>query len=608
MRSHIRTEVLGSMRDAVGSVRAIAYFFASPRVEISLITSLVAVVFVAVVLHGTLGRPYSQWFVYETNWFLTSQALLAASLVCALYVRWPWKRHQAGSNIVRGGLLIALAGSFVNSWSGIEGPIFLREGESTDHFAAVGQFQITASWADRPQEPPYVFMFESGPADWNGSTALDIGAIDGMSARVLNYYQQGRVIETWCADERGVGGPLVRFELEGNGDGKVGHVLTDQDFGAEVFVGPIALRLQRATSKAMLADFLQPLNRELSGQGYLTMYYEDDVQQIAVDEHVGKTIEVGNSGVSVELVHYLPDAKLDRAGKFQAQSAEPRNPLVELLVHVPNEKKPFRQVAFAKSPLLNLDGVYERVCPVKFVYQHPKIKPTSAIEFLQDDDNLYCRSTDGREFQSHGEVTTGSRLKVPGGFTLLVSEYLPHARRQISFKSAEKDEGDSEALAPAAEVEIAVGGITERRWFQRNHPEFQRQSIATPDGELHVQFGDVQVPLGFSLRLLDCYSSHDRNATGASTVQLVDADLKADAQKEINTRQPLEHNGVVFYQSAVREAGHGKQASVFRVVYNPGRPLKTVGGWSFSLGILAMFAIRAYWSIGLRRQWHQTGF
>jgi hypothetical protein len=594
--------MVGSMRTTAGRLRAIACFFALPRVEIPLIAGLAAVIFIAIVLQGMHGRPHGQWFVYRTSWFLTLQILLAGSLVCALWVRWPWKWHQAGSTLVRGGLLIVLAGAIVNYWGGVEGTILLREGESTDQLALSGQFQITASWADRPQEPPYVFMFESGPVDWYGKTELDIGAVDGMSARVLNYYQQGQVVETWCADDRAVGGPLVRFELEGNGDDSVGYFLTDQDFGAEVFVGPIALRLQRATSKAMLADFLQPQNRELSGQGCLTMYYEDHIQQIAVDEHVGKTIEVGDSGVSVELVHYLPDAKLDRAGKFQAQSAEPRNPLVELLVHVPNENKPFRQVAFAKSPLLNLDGVYERVCPVKFVYQHPRIKPSAAIEFLENDGKLYCRTTDGREYESHGELTTGSRIKIPGGFTLLVSEYLPQARRQVSFKSAEK-RGGTETLEPAAEVEIAAGGITERRWLQRNHLEFQRQSIATPNGVLHVHFGDAQLSLGFSLRLIDCYGSDERNAAGASLVQLVNDDLKTDVQKEITTRQPLEYNGFVFCQFATREGGHGKQASVLRVAYNPGSRLKTIGGWTLALGVLTMCVMRPYWSIDLRRQW-----
>jgi hypothetical protein len=79
--------------------------------------------------------------------------------------------------------------------------------------------------------------------------------------------------------------------------------------------------------------------------------------------------------------------------------------------------------------------------------------------------------------------------------------------------------------------------------------------------------------------------------------------LKTDVQKEITTRQPLEYNGFVFYQLATREAAHGKQASVLRVVYNPGSRLKSVGGWTLALGVFTMCVMRPYWSIDLRRQW-----
>jgi hypothetical protein len=97
--------------------------------------------------------------------------------------------------------------------------------------------------------------------------------------------------------------------------------------------------------------------------------YCQDIQRARSTK--GERPQVGH--VAVELVHYLADAKLDSTGQFQPLGEEPRNPLVELRVHMPGENEPFRQVAFAKSPLLNLDGVYERVCPVKFVYQHPKM-------------------------------------------------------------------------------------------------------------------------------------------------------------------------------------------------------------------------------------------
>ena len=114
---------------------------------------------------------------------------------------------------------------------------------------------------------------------------------------------------------------------------------------------------------------------------------------MAVDQNVGQAVAVGDSGAKVELVQYLSNAKLDAAGQFQSLGEDLRNPLVELKVKLPGDEEPYRQVAFAKSPLLNFDGVYERDCPVKFVYQHPKIKPQTAIEFLQaDDGKLYGRT------------------------------------------------------------------------------------------------------------------------------------------------------------------------------------------------------------------------
>jgi hypothetical protein len=601
--------MLGLMRTTLNLFAAIVRWLGSARVEICLILATITAIMAAAILQGMHGRSYSQWIVYHSTWFLGLLIMLSASLIAGMYVRWPWRRHLAGYILIHSGMLIASAGSLLNCWFGTEGSIVLDEGESTDQFAVSDQFQIVASWGDRPQEPPYLFQFESGPFDWSESTELDIGNVDGIRARVLNYYHHGRVTEKWVADDRRVGGPLVHFQLEGNGEGRIEYFLTDQDFGTEVFVGPIALRLQRAASEAMLADFLQPSTREPSGQGLLTMYYEDHVQQIAVEEHVGTSVEIGDSGIAVELVHYLPDARLDKNGKFQPQTDQPKNPLVELLVHVPNEDKPFRQVAFAKSPLLNLDGVYEHVCPVKFVYQHPKIKPTTAIEFMQDrDEKLYVRTTDGRHYKAEGTVTTGSRLNLPGGFAVAVSEYLPHARREISFRPAEANGADSETHEPAVEVEISVAGKTEKLWLGRNHLEFQRGTIATADGPLGVRFSNAQAPLGFSLRLIDCYGDPNRgDNSAASIVQLTDKNTDVDVQKQVTAAQPLVHNGLVLYQSSCRDAGHGKQASVLEVVYHPGRPLKSVGVWTIFLGIVTMLAIRSYGSIGLQHQWQLPG-
>ena len=428
----------------------------------------------ATILETKHGRPYSQWFVYHSSWFVGLLGLLGASVFCAAYVRFPWKRHQAGFVITHAGLLVLLSGSALTLCAESMARSYYWRGK-TDQLTLSQRSQITAYWADRPHDRPYVFTFDGGPVNWKPG--------DEPGHRQRRRHERSCAALLPMQSSQSKTGPrmtadvavrLCVFNLQapqgGHGETAalqtiqpVDGMLADQDYGDEVFVGPIAIRLQRATSDAMLADFLNPPSKELGEKGVLTIYYKDNVQRVEVDQHVGQAVKIGNTGAKVELVQYLANAKLDAAGKFQPIDETVRNPLVELKINLPGEEQPFRQVAFAKSPLLNFDGVYERECPVKFVYQHPTITPTTALEFLQArDGKLYGRTIAGGKCDSLGEVTTNSRLKLHGGFVFSVNEFMPHARREISFKPAEKNSNDDESReSAAAEVEISVAGKDE---------------------------------------------------------------------------------------------------------------------------------------------------
>ncbi len=611
MTSLIHTIVVLNLRRARKFANAVIHALASSKVAVSLLILLAVVISAATILETKQGRPYSQWFVYHSSWFVGLLGLLGASVFCAAYVRFPWKRHQAGFVITHAGLLVLLSGSAITSWHGIEGQIVLMEGEKTDQFTLSQRSQITAHWTDRPNDRPYVFTFDSGPVNWKSGTNLDIGSVDGMSARVLHYYQCSQPVENWVADTSGHGGPLMRFQLAGPQGGHaetlalqttqpVAGMLADQDYGDEVFVGPIAIRLQRATSDTMLADFLSPPSKELGEKGVLTIYYKDIVQHVSVDQHVGQAIKIGNTGARVELVQYLSNAKLDAAGKFQPIDETVRNPLVELKINLPGEDQPFRQVAFAKSPLLNFDGVYERECPVKFAYQHPKFTPATAIEFMQArDGKLYGRTIAGGQCESIGAVTTDSRLKLHGGFVFTVNEFIPHARREISFKPAVKNLDDDQSRESAAtEVEISIAGQTKTLWLKRNSPQLESVTIDIAGRPLCTRFTTGQASLGFSLELVDFKREMNPgqvgNAAFSSLVRVVDKDHRVDHKQLIAMNHPLSHNGYRLYQSSFREAGHGKEASIFTVAYDPGRPLKYTGCLMICVGITTMFYMRAY--------------
>jgi hypothetical protein len=580
---------------------AVIRALASIKFAVCLMVSLAVIVAFATILETKHGRQYSQWFVYHQAWFVGLLGLLAASVFSAAYVRFPWKRHQTGFVITHAGLLVLFVGSFVTYWRGIEGQVTLVEGTSTDQLTLIDRCQITVQRIDRQDERPYVFAFESGPVDWKPETSLDIGTVDGVSARVLRYYQRSRPVENWVADSTGRGGPRVRFRLEGShGGGRIEQELTDPDYGAEIFVGPIAIRLQRAMNEAMLADFSQPATSDLGKKGLLTIYYEDRVEHVKVDEKVGQAVAIGDSGATVELVQFLGNAKLDAAGKFQPLGEDLRNPLVELSVKLPDDETPYRQVAFAKSPLLNFDGVYERECPVKFVYQHPAIKPQTSIEFMQSaNGKLYGRTSDGGKIKQHGEVTNGSCLEVSGGFTFTLVDYLPHVRREVTFEPAKSQlvDGASPASA-AAHVEIAIGNSKKTVWLGRDVPKSQTETFEVGSNPMRAYFTTAQIPLEFSIELVafqrELNPGKSGNAAYTSVVKIKDEERQVEEERLVAMNEPLAYRGLRFYQSSFRDAGHGKEASIFTVACDPGRPLKYAGSLMICVGIATMFYMRSY--------------
>jgi hypothetical protein len=568
-------------------------FLASLKLAVVLMVTLAAVLSVATVLEAGHGMAYAHWYVYKSSWFSILLGLLAVNIFAAAAVRFPWKRHQTGFVVTHGGLLVLLVGAIQSFTSGIDGQISIVEGEIARKVTLRERSQITAVWEGRPHEAPYEFSFDGGPVDWSPDRAIDLGEVDGIGARILRFYRHAQPKNEWVAAAAG-GGPLVRFRVNGPGGKLVAeHFLADERFGEALNVGPIRVQLQRAANAGMLTDFVQPTSTAPDGDGLLTACYEDAVEYVAVKDNVGRRLPIGSTGAALEIVEYLPNARPDNMGRFVSKGEGAANPMLEIRVHLPDAQEPIRQIAFAKDALLNLDGVYARECPVKFRYRHPAINRTAAVELLQaQDGKLYGRiDSDGR-MTPHGVVRPGNEVALGQGFELIVTEYLPHAEKRLSFEAAEDNS------EPAALVEIRYDGTAKQVWLQRNDLHYGMRGVSTPDGNLLLRFGNEQIPLGFVLRLANFERQFNPGGEGdaafASVVQLVDEERDIDESREISMNQPLSHRQFTFYQSGFDESGHGREASVFSVAYDPGRSLKYAGSLMICGGIAVMFYMRAY--------------
>jgi hypothetical protein len=135
-------------------------------------------------------------------------------------------------------------------------------------------------------------------------------------------------------------------------------------------------------------------------------------------------------------------------------------------------------------------------------------------------------------------------------------------------------------------------------WLQRNHPEFGVGAIELRDGPLQLHFSTAQIPLGFSIELIDfkreTNPGNAGNAAFSSRVRVKDEAQGIDEERLISMNQPLSHHGLRIYQSSYRDAGHGKDAPILSVAYDPGRPLKYAGGLMVCVGVTTMFYMRAY--------------
>ncbi len=306
--------------------------------------------------------------------------------------------------------------------------------------------------------------------------------------------------------------------------------------------------------------------------------------------------------MTVEIVEYYANAQSRKEGKFSSEGTEPKNPMLQLRIHAPDQKEPVSEIAFAKYPFMNHGSIKKQASSARFWYHHPAVKPATGVEFLQTPDGkLYCRVGDDGVYHPRGEVKEGDRIAVSADRQIALVRHIPHARPEGTFTPIELTPGETTEAEAAALVELTIGDRSERFWLGRNDVQRGRK-LQTPDGPLIVLFGYERVPLGFSLKLVDFQRDKTSDSAGdascVSHVSLSEGEQAAavvsenDPPREISANSPLRYGAFTFYQSGWRQLPNKVDLSVLRVTSDPGRILKYSGSAMICGGILLMFCLR----------------
>lgn len=561
---------------AQGRIRAFA--------RVSLVVWIGLVLLCGLIVEAWYGAETAQWTIYHSWWWRMLWGLVGIQAAVSLIGNLVKRKFDVGGIGIQIGVMLLVAGAAITLRAGRSGQVSLGVGEIARQMTLADQSQLEMHWAGVEGASPQRVTFAAGPNDWPERRSLDAGSFGEYRVRVGTYYRHARPVTDWVDDQTCIGGPRVQFQVIGP-QGKVvaDHFLVDELFGDALLIGPVRMQLSRATSQAMLDDFLSPPDKSNAEHGLLLAYVGDAAVRIDVAGSMGQRVPIGDSGAAVKLAAYLPNARPDRMGNFSSKNDEAKNPMLEVWLDWPEKPEGRRQITFAREPLLNLDGVYGQECPVKLVYVHPAIPPATGIELLQGpDQQLVSRTCVNGVYEFHRQVKAGSRLKISDNFEFVVVDYRPHVRKQIRFEPSLGASVESKELGPAIRVDVEGPKEQKSVWIPKQTSEpYVESEVALDAGHMRMRFRPAQQELASPFRLASVGGQRDQLRDGelvrSSRLELLDGDERLVAAVEPELGSGVTHDGAGYHLMVSRGGGHGRPRATLAVVSDPGRIWKLAG-------------------------------
>ena len=577
-------------------------WLASVKLAVILIVILAAVAAVATFVEVAKGRDYVLWYVYHSPWFAGLLGVLAANVLAAAIVRFPWKVGQIPFLATHVGLLVLLAGAAWTFRDGIEGRLLLVEGEAADRMELNDRCQFRAEWTGgrgRPDRWPAAFAFSPGPIDRREGEPLDLGQGSGVHLRLTRFYRHAERHEDWVADDSGKAPPALKLAVaDAGGAADEGRWLVANPFRPEVTMDRMRLEFQRAggldagglpqASGRRHGSSRRPLPALCPAASGGSRWARTSARRSTwtMARSRSKSSSTCRTPKWMPTTTWVPRAT--PAGQPALGIANPRT----------RAKRTHPETRLRPLPVPELRGTSRADLPREILLSPPGLQGPgrSRVSGNARRQALLSRRHRG-QVSVAGRGPRGRRVGTSGGGPRGADGLLPHARRQVTFQPAAGNEEEVARSPATACLEVTAGGETHEVWLQRNDKEYGTRRLATPEGPLAIAFGNVYYPLGFSLRLEEFEHSLNPGGMGhasfASRVRLIEKSRQTDEQREIWTNHPLAYGKFVFYQSGFREEPGAKPASVFMVAHDPGRGLKYLGSLMTCVGTLLVLCRKA---------------
>lgn len=599
------------MKNAIKKMQANSIFrtLSSVKMAVPVLLTIAAVVAVGTLYESRYNAEYARLMVYQTVWFELLLGLLGLNIFLATLSRLPWRKGHLGFLITHLGMITLLAGSWVTKYYGIDGQLYVLEGQESRDVALDSRvIEMSGHRAYRKVGVDRTIK------------SLNSDDLKPISTKLAPFFE---VVEyrpfvvvdpaLYNTNEEGVSfrikSPFFDETLR----------LTGSE--PEIKMGPATIRLVRGEPGAgklaepipTHAEKKMPNPHKASGGGaskssHLVVTDRKSskvLREIPVDQlrRSGSVVEVG--GVEIQLKKIFERAIV--AENSIADGGPKHNPAVE--IEVKKDGKSYREVLFARFPDFSMTENNNLGVSFAFVAAdesaggdassklppgHPPLEektpvPTGPVsgnlmEFRVASDNSVelALSKNGEKVLSQ-PIAAGQTVPTPW-MNMQITLLSVGEAGDLGEPQATEPTPKTDRLPPSAvKVQYRAPEGKKSFWLV----EGQSRTVADDEEQTEIYYGREIIRLPFRLRLEEF---HKKDYPGTETAMSFESKVKVDDETEsivVSMNEPLYRNGYTLYQASYEiGANGGPDTSVFSVNRDAGRAIKYLGSLITALGII----------------------
>jgi len=540
----------------------------------------------ATVFESRNGTDMALGVFYRSRWFEGLMALLAANVLAAVVVRYPFSKKQIGFALTHLSILVTLAGALVTAKYGIDGQVGVVEGETVREFSIPQPTLTLENSGDASHRTIDLTSRAFGGFDAVDNPDAPILVDGDLKVEIVRYLPHS-VVSMQVVDDNPRPSPAVQVSFAAPGH----HHPTWLFANRPTVIDSLEVSFREVSDEEQLARLLsdEPVE-DGATDGVVKVAFGGMSYDIPLSDCLDAAVPLGDLSYTVRVLRYMPHANVGPDNKLANASNQPINPAIEVELTGPEGTE--THLAFAKFPDFSSMHGEKKTEGFKITFTAPQSHtPTIPVEVLSaPGGEMYVRfSRDGAGVSSQ-KLSVGTPVESPWpGRQFTVLQRFDHARTE---RLVMQDDPPKNGRTPALKLRLSTTEHTNEMWVQQFRP-----TPVTVDGTVYdLVYANKMVPLGFALTLNDFevgyYPGGRRPRSFESHVTLDDPTSGGSFSRVISMNNPAKCGGYTLYQSRYREEPGSAAVSFLSVSRDPGQRIVFAGYIGLMIGMVVVLCTR----------------